>query len=136
MAANELGFSSVALDHFSQSFTDEELVRRIQCPGTPVFIAMKNDCLAGVLIGSLPEGGVGTIIWLIVFSGFRGIGLGKDLFEKACKAYSSMGCHKVKLTASTPEAVRFYEKLGMSVEGQHNNHWWMLDFWSLGKLLP
>lgn len=136
MAANELGFPAVALEYFRQSFTDAELVRRIRCPGNPVFVVVKNDCLAGVLIGSLPEGGVGTIIWLIVASGLRSLGFGKTLFEEACKAYSAMGCHKVKLTASTREAVKFYENLGMSIEGQHINHWWMLDFWSLGKLLP
>jgi hypothetical protein len=64
------------------------------------------------------------------------MGVGKALFQQACKVYGSLGCHKVKLTASTPKAVTFYEKLGMSVEGKHLNHWWMLDFWSLGKLLP
>lgn len=133
---HDLCFPSVALEYFSQSFTDQELYRRMQCPDTPILIASKNSCLGGALIGSSPEGGVGTIIWLIISSDFRGRGLGKALFKHACKAYYSMGCHKVKLTASTPEAVRFYEKLGMSVEGQHISHWWMLDFWSLGKLLP
>jgi ribosomal protein S18 acetylase RimI-like enzyme len=133
--AKELGFPSVALEHFRQSFTDRQLAKRIKSSDGPIFIASKNGCLAGVLVGSLPEGGVGTIIWLIVSSEFRGLGAGKALFKQACKTYHSMGCHKVKLTATTPEAVKFYKKLGMSVEGQHISHWWMLDFWSLGKLL-
>lgn len=131
----DLSFPSLAIEHFSQNFADEELFRRIQCPDIPVFTASKNGCLAGALIGSSPEGGVGTIIWLIVSSKFRGAGIGEALFKKACEAYRSLGCHKVKLTASTEEAVKFYEKIGMSVEGQHMSHWWMLDFWSLGKLL-
>jgi ribosomal protein S18 acetylase RimI-like enzyme len=132
---DDLCFPSAAIEHFSQTFTDEEIFRRIQRSDTPVFIASKNGCLAGALIGSSPEGGVGTIIWLIVSSKFRNLGIGKALFKQACKAYRSMGCHKVKLTASTPEAVKFYEKLGMSIEGKHISHWWMLDFWSFGKLL-
>lgn len=132
---HDLSFPSVALEHFSQIFTDEEVFRRIQCPDSPIFIATKNRRIAGAMIGSSPEGGVGTIIWLTVYSEFRGLGVGKTLFKKACEAYRSMGCHKVKLTASTLEAVKFYKKIGMSVEGHHISHWWMIDFWSLGKLL-
>lgn len=136
VVAKDLSFPSKALEHFRQTFTDEELYKRIKCPNTPIFIASNNGRPAGVLLGSSPEGGIGTIIWLIVSNETRGLGLGKGLFKQACKAYKSMGCHKIKLTATTLDAVKFYEKLGMSVEGRHLCHWWRLDFWSLGKLLP
>jgi GNAT superfamily N-acetyltransferase len=61
--------------------------------------------------------------------------LGKALLEAAFETYRSMGCHKVKLTANTPMAKRFYLKHGMVVEGKLKNHWWNLDFIILAKIL-
>ena len=91
--------------------------------------------LAGVLLGSSPEGGVATIIWLMVDRRYQRRGFGSTLFKYACRLYREMGCHKIKLTVSQKNTIRFYEIQGMQVEGFHKNHWWKMDMWSLGKIL-
>ena len=134
-AERELSFSGNAIKHFREIFTDDELVRRYNDPAAPVFVIQQKNIISGALIGTAPEGGVGTVVWLVVAPECRMSGIGRSLFEKACGFYFSSGCHKIKLTASTRDAVSFYEKLGMNVEGFHPSHWWGLDFWSMGKLL-
>jgi hypothetical protein len=43
---------------------------------------------------------------------YRGSGIGGRLFVEACNQYRSMGCHKIKLTAPTRDAVCFMEHQG------------------------
>lgn len=135
IAAKDLGFSEEILLHYRAILTDDELVRRSEDKRHLLLAARKDGEMAGVLIGMPPEGGVATIMWLIVSARCRGEGVGKSLFEAGCSHFRTMGCHKVKLTAPTIEAVHFYEKQGMVQEGFHPNHWWHLNFWSLGKVL-
>ena len=89
--------------------------------------------IVGVLVGARPEGGVGTIVWLVTSPAFRNRGIGAEMFRRACGWYREMGCHKLKLMAPVKKAVQFYEKQGMRIEGYHPRHWWDMDFWSLGK---
>ena len=134
VASLDLSFPAKALGYFGKMFdvSSGELNEKTQ---PPMFIAKEGLGINGVLVGAGVEGGVGTIIWLVVSPVCRGKGIGKALFERACDEYRSLGAHKVKLTVPTQEAVKFYENMGMEVEGYHPAHWWGLDFWSLGKLL-
>lgn len=133
IAAKELGFPEEALCFYHQQLTEEEVARRTADLLHVVLAARIDEKLVGALIGTPPEGGVGTILWLLVYAKWREYGIGRHLFCEACRRYQEMGCHKIKLTAPTKHTVRFYEKQGMQVEGFHANHWWNLDFWSLGK---
>ena len=135
VASEELGFPEEALRHYRETWTDEEIAQRAQSQEYVLLAARKDGELIGILIGTPPEGGVGTVPWLLVSPKCRGQGIGNRMFDEACSRYRAMGCHKVKLTAPNKRAVRFYEKQGMRVEGFHANHWWRLDFWALGKNL-
>jgi len=135
IAGEEMKFHDEILLHYRRTLTDEEICRRTEDENHLLLAVRKDGEIEGVLIGTPPEGGVGTILWLLVSAGCRGQGLGKGLFEAGCSRYRSMGCHKIKLTAPTSDAVRFYKKQGMAIEGFHPDHWWRLDFWSLGKKL-
>jgi GNAT superfamily N-acetyltransferase len=135
IATEELGFPEEALQHYRLTLTDEEIVRWAQSQKHVLIAARKDGKLVGILIGTPPEGGVGTILWLLVTPEYRGEGIGARIFEEACKRYKAIGCHKIKMTAPTKDAVMFYEKQGMQIEGFHIDHWWHLNFWSLGKRL-
>lgn len=134
VAREQMGFPTEALAHFKKRSSD---MVKTNSRGSESLrsVATVENILAGALIGAEPEGGVGNIIWLVVASECRKMGIGRILFEKACEVYSSLGCHKVKLTAPTEEAARFYEKVGMKCEGKHEDHWWHMDFWTFGKAI-
>lgn len=95
----------------------------------------ENRSLLGVLACLPPEGGVMTILWLIVSPEYRKHGIGSILLDAACGIAINSGCHKIKLTTNSKEAVNFYKKKGMIIEGVLKNHWWHMDFWSMGKFL-
>jgi GNAT superfamily N-acetyltransferase len=134
VAQTEIGMPSGALGRYRDSLKGDAAGQ----PGKGYLLCGRcRTEVAGVLICTQPEGGVATILWLIVGKNYRGGGLGSDLFQKACQWAKTAGCHKIKLTAASKEAVRFYTQLGMKVEGFHRDHWWHMDFWSLGiQLLP
>lgn len=97
--------------------------------------AFVEQQLVGIVSGTQPEAGVGTVIWLLVEDGWRGKGVGRALYEAACNAYRSLGAHKMKLTSPSADASLFYQRCGMQIEGTHPAHWYKLDFTSLGVAL-
>lgn len=99
----------------------------------PITGAFKGDTPIGFTVISPPEGGVGTLFWLMVDHAHQGQGLGSSLLTYIETIYHAQDCHKIKLTAPTLEACQFYEKKGFTVEGFHPCHWYQMDFWSLAK---
>ena len=85
--------------------------------------------------GTAPEGGVATIIWLMVDPEFQNNKIGSALLTHAKNYYQSLGAHKLKLTVQDKRAASFYEREGLHVECMHQNHWWNLDFWAMACFL-
>lgn len=135
IALSDLDFPEVSLQHYRQGLSDDEILRRIRDPRHVLLVARQDGGFAGLLVGTPPEGGVGTIIWLLVVPECRNEHIGGRLFEEACRRYKAMDCHKLKLTAPTQAARQFYEKQGMTVEGFHPDHWFHISLWSLGMNL-
>lgn len=135
LSAEGMGFPEEALRYYRDSWSVDTIAQRARNPQQVLLAARKKGELVGLLMGMQPEGGVATIVWMLVAPEFRRQGIGCRMFEEACRRYRDMGCHKVKLTVPNKQAVRFYEKQGMQMEGFHSNHWWRLDFWSMGKFL-
>ncbi len=134
-ADDVLGFPRPALDHYWAVWSCQAIKMQLVNPGSVMLAARQGGRLVGILLATPPEGGVGTVIWLLVASALRGKGIGSLLFSEACLCYRRLGCHKVKLTVPSAAAVAFYEKQGMKIEGAHPDHWWRMDFWSMGLLL-
>lgn len=130
-----LGFPEEALHYFRNRWTIDVIEQAAIESQYVILGAWEGERIVGLLLGTPPEGGVGTIIWVLVAREYQRKGIGRQLFEEACERYRNMDGHKVKLTVPNKETVRFYEKLGMSVEGEHRNHWWHVDIWSMGKTL-
>lgn len=98
-----------------------------------VFLTAKQQSkIHGVVLGTPVEGGVATIIWVLVDQQLQNKGIGSLLFREACRVYEKKGAHKVKLTVPDEQTVNFYLKQGMILEGVHKNHWWKSDFWAMG----
>lgn len=76
--------------------------------------------LAGGLTGSTSYG------WLLIKSLWvaeaqRGKGLGRTLMDKAENKARDLGCHGAWLDTSSPDAMRFYRRLGYETFGQLAN---------------
>ena len=129
------GFSRTALEQYNQRWTAETIASAAQRKECILLAAKESGEIVGLVLGAPPEGGVATIIWLLVAPDHIRKGIGRMLFLEACHRYRSIECHKVKLTTTSRKAVGFYKTQGMHVEGYHPEHWWHMDFWSLGILL-
>ena len=130
-SSDELGFPKVALRHYWAIWSVEKIKREARSKQSVFLVARRQEEPVGLLLGTAPEGGVGSIIWLLVVPQLRSQGIGSRLFLQACESYHKLGCHKVKLTVPGKCAVTFYEKQGMKAEGIHRDHWWHMDFWSI-----
>ncbi len=117
--------------HFKSQWNEESIRNQL---GKWLFLIAKDESgnINGVLLGSPPEGGVATIVWVLVDRITQNKGLGARLFEKARQIYKDKNVHKIKLTVPDEQTVKFYKKQGMVLEGIHRNHWWRHDFWSMG----
>lgn len=125
-------FSPLAKQSYADQWSAPRMRSLTERRDAVVFGAWKQGTLAGLVVGAPPEGGVGTVIWLLVGAQWQSMGLGQVLFTEACIRYTKLGCHKLKLTAPSTRAKKFYQRLSMSVEGFHPEHWWKADFWALG----
>lgn len=104
---------------------------RIRANNDLLLCAWVKNKLAGLVSGTAPEGGVGTIIWLMVDPEFQNNKIGSHLLHYAKEHYQHLGAHKLKLTVHDKRAASFYEREGLTVECLHQNHWWNLDFWEM-----
>jgi GNAT superfamily N-acetyltransferase len=128
-------FPNKARFYYFSGISKDALEFRMDHTKGLVLSAWENKNPVGFLTGTPAEGGVGTIIWILVHKSQQGKGLGRQLFNEACRFYEAQGCHKIKLTAHNKGLKSFYKKLGMKEEGFHPRHWWEMDFWSFGKEL-
>jgi len=125
-------FPAEAIVEYLRPWTPERVAARLERGDDILVAAYAAGALVGVVSGTAPEAGVGTVIWLLVDASWRGRKVGTSLYHAACEAYRFLGAHKIKLTAPSEEARRFYEGCGMRVEGFHPNHWFGMTFSSLG----
>lgn len=125
-------YPPAAVTAFSKAWTEDALTKRLLANNDLLISAWQDDLPIGFVSGPPPEGGVGTVVWLLVKEEMRGAKIGSTLFKMACEYYKSVDGHKVKLTASNQKARDFYHKIGMTEEGFHSKHWWGADFWSFG----
>lgn len=122
-------FSEEAQSYYAAGFAADILAKAQQqnSPCWQVKIS-EQGALLGAFCVTLPEGGVSTLIWLLVAPEAHGQGLGTALFHQACAQAKTLGAHKLKLTTPCPKNVAFYERMGMRIEGRHLRHWFGVDF--------
>lgn len=129
------GVASEVLYTYLSDWNDGDLAEWAAYEGRVVLVALDGDEIVGTVIGMEPQGGVATILWLVVDPSRRREGIGRRLFGAVCDAYRVAGCHKLKLAAPDVGVHRFYLGCGMGIEGFAVKHWWKHDFWMLGMEL-
>ena len=79
-----------------------------------LWLAERGDDLVGCTAIVLRKGGVAQLRWVLVDPTARGIGLGKEMVNRALGYSRDSGCTKVFLetTDGLPESQTLYEKLG------------------------
>ncbi len=120
---------------YLDDWSEERFAERISNVQRVMLGAFNEAQLIGMLLGSTPEAGIGTIIWLWISVAERNQGVGQTLVENGCGLYRTLDCHKVRVFSSDERNHAFYQRCGMTQEGFHLSHWWGVDFWSLGKVL-
>src|SRR6266545_747920 len=128
-------FPPEAIDDYLAPWTPGAVTARLESGLDVIITALTGDELIGLVSGAAPEGGVGTVMWLLVDARWRGRRAGRALYDASCRAYRDLGAHKMKLTAPSERAKGFYEICGMRLEGVHPNHWYHATFFSLGVVL-
>jgi len=99
-----------------------------------IFTAEVAQEVAGFAIVDQPYGGVSFCRWLAVLPKHQKKGLGKKLIEAWITLAKSQGCHKIEL-ASQPLAKIFYEKAGLSLEGERKLSYFGVNQFIFGKVI-
>ena len=135
IATESLSFPADALARYRQDWSVQAIENGCKNQNRVFLGAWVAEKPVGLLLGTPPEGGVATIVWLLVDAAHASHGIGAKLFAEGARRYREIGAHKVKLTAPSQRARDFYVAQGMEVEGFHRDHWWHQDFWALGMRL-
>lgn len=124
-------FPKEACHYYEKSWEKEQITKRLTEQKELLFCAWVNNQIAGMVFGPMPEGGVGTVVWLMVDPAFQNRKIGATLLKMAKEYYRALNAHKLKLTVHNSRAVSFYQREGLVIEGEHINHWWGLNFWTM-----
>jgi len=91
-----------------------------------IWMAEQNDRLIGCAALVLRGDGLGQLRWILVDISARGIGLGKDLVNRALEFARDRRCSTVFLetTDGLPESQQLYEKLGFHVTSNEQEELW------------
>ncbi len=91
-----------------------------------IWMAERDDDLVGCAAMVLRDGGLGQLRWVLVDASARGIGLGKDLVNRALDYARNNACSSVFLetTDGLPESQQLYEKLGFAVTSNEREELW------------
>ena len=133
IAEKTIEYPTQAIDYYRNIFSPEAI--RLKLDSSVALYIQQSGKIVAVLFGSMPEGGVATVIWLLVDKDSQGLGYGRRLFDTAIDNYTHLDTHKIKLTVPNQNTISFYKKLGMTEEGVHPNHWWNMTVSSMGLVL-
>ena len=91
-----------------------------------IWLAEQDGRLVGCTALVLRDGGVGQLRWVLVDQSARGLGLGKDLVNRALDYARDSACSTVFLetTDGLPESQRLYETLGFEVVSDVREELW------------
>lgn len=91
------------------------------CGYNPFYLtAVENGALLGAISGYTAYAEV-YLDDILVFSGHRGMGVGRGLLEAVYKRYEKSGLDNINLCTSRFQAPEFYEKCGFTLEFVRKN---------------
>ena len=126
-------FPPEAIAKYRDDFSAEKLTDQVSMGDRVLLTAVLDHAIVGIMFGGPSNGGIAHIIWLAVAPGLRSRGIGRKLVEAAFRRYRDVGVHKLVVYTETEAARRFYERVGMRLEGTHPNHWWGVTHYCLAR---
>jgi len=99
-----------------------------------IIVAKKETEIIGFAIIDQPYGGVSFCRWLAVFKQHQKKGVGRQLIKAWIDLALSQACHKVEL-ASQPLSKKFYEKVGLTLEGERKLSYFGINQFIFGKVI-
>jgi len=99
-----------------------------------IVVARSGDNFIGFAVIDQPYGGVSFCRWLAVLPEHQKKGVGRQLIDAWINLAKSQGCHKVEL-ASQPTAKKFYEKVGLVLEGERKLSYFGIDQYVFGMVI-
>lgn len=91
-----------------------------------IWLAERDGKLVGCSAMILRDGNLGQLRWVLVDASARGVGLGKDLVNRALDYARDSGCTRVFLetTDGLPESQQLYEQIGFEVTSDVREELW------------
>jgi GNAT superfamily N-acetyltransferase len=123
-------------DFIGTTKTPEKLLERLKNPDFCDFIAVSDDGISGILLGTVyGKSGLAQIVWIAVDPDHQHEGIGVQLMIAAEEEFRRRGCHKIYLNTlpALVPALRLYMKFGLLPEGYLRKHWWGADFIVMSK---
>ena len=108
----------------AQKYGASQVIAMLNQPGNPIFVAVEAETVLGYCFCMMKKHEKDPVIAdftelyiddLCVDENCRGKGIGKVLYDAACRYAKQTGCRSVTLNvwSCNESALRFYEKLGM-----------------------
>lgn len=128
-------YSPKIIDFFiNKVYTPVNLIYWLNNNLKTVVIAKEGDKILGFAMIDQPYGGVSFCRWLGVLKKHQKKGIGRKLVQAWEKLAKSQSCHKIEL-ASQPLARKFYEKVGLKLEGERKLSYFGTDQFIFGKII-
>ncbi len=118
--------------------TPEKLKERLRNPDSCDFLAVSDDKISGILLGTVyGKSGLAQIVWIAVDPDHQHEGIGIQMMTAAEEEFRRRGCHKIYLNTlpALVPAIRLYMKFGLLPECYLRKHWWGADFLVMSKLI-
>lgn len=117
------------------SLSKKILKKRFQQGKKKIFLARLKNKLIGYLMASIEPGGVSSLNWIAVLPKWRRQGIGKKLMAVWGEETVASGIHKLNISVTNRENIRFYQHLGFRLEGVRRADYWGKDRYLLGKVM-
>jgi len=128
-------YSPVLADFFiNKIYTPVNFIYWLNNNLKTIIVARLGAEILGFAVIDQPYGGVSFCRWLAILPEHQKKGLGKKLIEAWIEMAKMQGCHKVEL-ASQPLARGFYEKAGLTLEGERKMSYFGIDQFVFGKII-
>lgn len=129
------GYSPKVVEYFLTRMYSQYNFQQWLMTGWKIVLAAKiENKIAGFAVLDKPYGGVCFLRWLGVQPAYRKKGVGKKLIAE-WEAYGrKYGCHKIEV-AGQPGAKKFYQKVGLRLEGKRELSYFGIDQYIFGKVI-
>lgn len=108
----------------AQKYGASQVIAMLNKPGTPIFLAVEGEAVLGYCFCIVKKHEKDPVLCdytelyiddLCVDENSRGLHIGTQLYETACRYAKQRGCHSVTLNVwnFNESALAFYQKLGM-----------------------